>query len=176
MKLANGLISLCSISCFYLKYWPYFYLSLTTLLYINRETLIYYVMLIAWIIKNTRLSSWKQYITYKLQRFTNNVTPHPTKRKAYIVTYKIGMQPYKLIVKKRRGVSPIVRITTESGKNITSTFREYLGPNENFHKTNITPCDIGINEGINIELRDKEGENIMMHIDKEAEIAPIWLS
>lgn len=57
----------------------------------------------------------------------------------YQVTYTINGKLYKMLVKQTKGPNPFVKITNEMDMDITNDILPYIGPQYNFHGSNLTP-------------------------------------
>lgn len=72
-----------------------------------------------------------------IQYFNSSVTFIGNNK--YVITYTVGGKIHKMLVKPNRGPSKIFSIHDENGENVSNIVGLYLGPEENFHKTLITP-------------------------------------
>lgn len=57
----------------------------------------------------------------------------------YQVTYTINGKLYKMLVKQTKGPNPFVKISNEMNIDITKDILPYIGPQYNFHGSNLTP-------------------------------------
>lgn len=61
----------------------------------------------------------------------------------YVVPYTHGNQEYKILCKKARNRIRLIKITNESGDDVTDDIKPYMGPGLNFHNIPTTPIDFG---------------------------------
>lgn len=61
----------------------------------------------------------------------------------YEISYSISGKSYKLLVKPRRGPTPMITITDENEKDVTEDILQYLGPEYNWHNQVYTPGQLG---------------------------------
>jgi len=80
--------------------------------------------------------------SYAKYKYSKNKEAKQLSGARYEVKYTIKGIPYRFITRKKRGPSKIMSITTGSGKLVTEKIREYLGPCEDFHSTDLTPNDL----------------------------------
>ena len=73
----------------------------------------------------------------------------------YELNYTLNNRTYRIKLERKRGPSNIIRIDDcENDEDITEKVQEYLGPNEDFHGSEITPRMIHYYYGIRFFLRD----------------------
>ena len=74
----------------------------------------------------------------------------------YELNYKLHDRVYRIKLHKKRGPSKIVKMEDcENDQDITEKMQEYLGPNEDFHGSEMTPRMMNFNHGIRVFLRDE---------------------
>ena len=64
-------------------------------------------------------------------------------RKTSVLTYVFAGKKYKLIIKPKRGPSPILQISNEKFEDLTDEIMPYLGPKYNWHGDNFNPSFFG---------------------------------
>lgn len=72
-----------------------------------------------------------------------NSTMRKVDRKTSELTYVIAGRKYKLLVKPRRGPSPILQISNEKLEDITNEILPYMGPQYDWHGQKFTPKYFG---------------------------------
>jgi hypothetical protein len=84
--------------------------------------------------------------------FNNNVKK--IDKNLWEVVYNINGKKYKMVVIPNRGPSDIIKISDENGVDITNCISDYLGPNNDFHKTEILTPEFFNVKSIIIEKND----------------------
>ena len=84
-----------------------------------------------------------------------NKTIHKIDKNNYVLTYTIDGKLYKMIIKKKSGPSNILLILDENNKEISHLIDPYIGPENNFHNSEITPSFFNKKE-IVFEITDGE--------------------
>lgn len=59
------------------------------------------------------------------------------------IKYTYKDNPYFYLLKVKRGVTPLLKLTDEDGNNILDAITPYLGPNLDCHGVSLTPHDFG---------------------------------
>ena len=88
----------------------------------------------------------------KYRMFNNNVKK--IDKNLWEVVYNINGKKYKMIVIPNKGPSDIVKISDENGVDISNYISHYLGPNNDFHKTEILTPEFFNVKSIIIEKND----------------------
>ena len=88
-----------------------------------------------------------------------NKTVKLIEKDTYEVKYIISGQEYKMIVKPRRGPKPILQIIGDGTDDITDKILPYVGPNYNWHGTNIKPKFFGF-DTLTFEYSDGKSQTI----------------
>lgn len=71
------------------------------------------------------------------------VTKKPICKKRHVVSYTYKGNPYKIMLKTKRGPTTIQSIHDTHGNDVSERVKQYLGPNEDCHGLDVTPHDIG---------------------------------
>jgi hypothetical protein len=87
-----------------------------------------------------------------LQKLNGNVEQIELRK--YILTFSIGGNVYKLLVKEKRGPKTISQVVEqETNRDVTGIVAAYAGPSEDFFNSDVRPMDIGLKD-IEITLTD----------------------
>ena len=99
-------------------------------------------------------------IEYLREKYFSNVKKVG---KYYEITYTIGKNNYKMMIKPKKGPSPVINVLDADNKDITEEFLELAGPMYNFHGLEYTPEYFGTskimmlnNSGNIVEFSEKE--------------------
>jgi len=105
--------------------------------------------------KNTSLKEVVELCTFKLRtsvstRLETGLLRRPSTdsdiaKKFYDLIYYDGTNRYVVRFPKVRGPSNISHILDDTGADVTSKIKEYLGPSHNFHGIPTTPISLGYN-------------------------------
>jgi hypothetical protein len=114
--------------------------------------------LVAMTEKNNRVVIWTSlkmllhamYISF-LQYMNNTV--RRIDNKTYEVTYVIDGKMYKMIVKPKRGPTPVLQVSNEEQLDVTNTIIPYMGPEYNWHRVKLSPQFFGY-KSLTFELMD----------------------
>lgn len=71
----------------------------------------------------------------------------------YEIQYVLHDKIYRIKTKHKRGPKKIEWVEDETGKDVTERFNSYLGPNEDFHGTPLSPHDLAY-KSLRIHYRD----------------------
>jgi hypothetical protein len=76
-------------------------------------------------------------------------------KNTYELTYTIGGNMYKMIIRIKRGPRKLIYAFDQDSKDVTEIIQTYLGPNDDFHHGKFTPDFFGF-ESITVNLSDGE--------------------
>jgi hypothetical protein len=77
---------------------------------------------------------------------------HKLDKNLYELTYTIREKTYKMLLRPKRGPNPVLQVNKD-GKDITHHVLPYLGPEYNYHGSDLTPIDLG-HDSLTFELND----------------------
>lgn len=63
----------------------------------------------------------------------------------YELSYVIRGRLYKMIITQYRGPSPVLQVINEAQEDVTDDIIPYMGPQYNWHKSDISPALLGYN-------------------------------
>ena len=116
--------------------------NIVSLRYNNRCVILYHTISI--IYKSTKISLLNSI-------FLKNNNVKKIERNLWEISYEINGKKYKMIVRPNRGPSNIRKIYDNDNNDITEYISEYLGPNNDFHKSEILTPEFFNLKSINIE-------------------------
>jgi hypothetical protein len=73
----------------------------------------------------------------------NDYTIEKFNRDYIKIKYNYKNKPYYYLLKVKRGVTPLLKLTDENGNDILDVIAPYLGPNLDCHGVLLTPNDFG---------------------------------
>jgi hypothetical protein len=89
---------------------------------------------------------------YSFLQVINNSVEKLDKGK-YRVNYVVDGKLYKMVVKSRRGPPSVLLVCDDQGEDVNTLVIPYLGPEENFHGSKLTPKFFG-RKSLTFELFD----------------------
>jgi hypothetical protein len=76
-------------------------------------------------------------------------------RNTYEISYIINGKLYKMRVKPQKGPKPVLQVIDECSEDVTTEVLQYLGPNYDWHNSNLSPKILGF-ESLTFECSDGE--------------------
>ena len=78
-------------------------------------------------------------------------------RKTSVLTYVYAGRKYKLLIRPKRGPSPILQVSNEKSEDLTDEIMPYLGPKYNWHGDSFNPKFFGC-ESLTFECANGKSE------------------
>ena len=83
-----------------------------------------------------------QSLYLKFNQYMNNSIKQIDK-KTYEINYELNSKIYTIIIKKKFGPPPVIKIINENNIELTGKILPYMGPGYDFHGTNLSPSFFG---------------------------------
>lgn len=77
-------------------------------------------------------------------------------RNKYIVRYLVAGKCYTMMVKVKRGPSPVIQVIDDNEEDVTDTILPYMGPAYNWHGSEFEFSSITNSESLTFNLADKD--------------------